>query len=106
MMSGLGLVGLGFAGVTGGLAVRNASKVKAVCNQETELCDGKYADLLIETRSLGNASVVGLIVGGVGVAAGAATWFWAPPKEPVDTRERAGLKVNLGLGGVLVEGSF
>lgn len=103
---GVGLVGLGIFGITGGLALQNASELKDVCREGT--CPKGKEGQLAETRTLGNAALAGIIVGGVGLAAGGAVWiFAAPPKEQKrETRERAGVRVRVGLGGLSAEGRF
>lgn len=102
---GIGLLGVGLFGVTGGMALQNASDLKATCRNG--ICPGGSEARLEETHTLGNAALAGIIVGGVGMAAGASIWFFAKPKEkPRDTRERAGLTVQMGTGGVVVGGRF
>jgi hypothetical protein len=102
---GIGLVGMGLFGVAGGLAFQNASDLQAKC--VGGICPGNSAQQLRDTHELGNVALVGMIVGGVGIAAGASIWFFAKPKEqPKDTRERAGLMVQMGMGGVSVGGRF
>jgi hypothetical protein len=91
--------------VTGGLALQNASDLQAKCIDG--ICPGNSVQQLDATRSFGNAALAGIIVGGVGMAAGASIWFFAKPKEqPRDTRERAGLRLQVGMGTVGVKGSF
>lgn len=103
---GIGLLGLGLFGVTGGLAVRNATDLQASCSSNG-FCPGADKDHLSETRALGNTALVGLIVGAVGIGTGAAVWFGAAPKAAKrDARERASLTVHMGLGGLSVQGRF
>lgn len=102
---GVGLLGMGLFGVTGGLALQNASELKSACRNG--ICPGGSEEQLAATHTLGNAALAGILVGGVGIGAGAAVWFFAKPKEqPKDTRERAGLSVQIGMGSVGVGGRF
>jgi len=102
---GVGLIGLGFFGVAGGLALKNASELRDACQQG--ICPGGKIEQLEETHTLGNVALAGMIVGGVGVVAGAAVWVFAAPKEQKrETREQAGIGVRVGVGGVSVEGRF
>lgn len=102
---GIGLIGLGLFGVTGGLALQNASDLKDACRNG--ICPGGKEEQLAQTHTLGNAALAGILVGGVGLAAGASVWFFAKPNEQRrDTRERAGLRVQVGMGSVGVGGRF
>lgn len=102
---GLGLIGLGFFGVAGGLALGNASDLKAACVDG--ICPGGKQEQIDETRLLGNVALAGMIVGGVGIVAGASVWVFAAPKEKKrETRELAGMGLRVGVGGVAVEGRF
>lgn len=102
---GIGLMGMGLFGVAGGIALQNASDLKAACRNG--ICPGGSEEQLQQTRTFGNAALAGIIVGGVGIGAGAAVWFFAKPKEqPRDHRERTGLSVQMGPGGVGISGRF
>jgi hypothetical protein len=110
---GIGLAGLGVFGVTGIMALNKITDVRLRC--QNTLCPTKEADNIEAARVLGTASTIGLVVGGVGLAAGTFFLFKRPgasptaPAAPSGKAERAGgvqLDVGVGLGHVRIEGKF
>lgn len=65
---GVGALGLGGFAVTGSLALATQQEVKSHCNGSA--CPPNQQEGLDLIRTLGKASTAGLVVGGVGVAAG------------------------------------
>ncbi len=100
---GLGGIGLGMFGVAGGLALQTSSQLKASCaNQQ---CPSTETGKFQEINTMGTVATVGLIVTGIGAAAGTTIFFLTRPSEG----KRPGtpsLGVRVGLGGFAVEGSF
>ncbi len=92
---GAGVVALGVGAAFGAIALSEKSTAQAACAGSTcATPDGvsKWSS----AASSGNVSTVGLIVGGVGMAAGAVLWFTAP-------RKSAGASAQVGLGPGVVQ---
>jgi hypothetical protein len=95
-VAGVGVVGLGIGTVFGLQAMSKRSDASRVCPDEC--ADQSGADLWKNAKTAGNVSTVGFIVGGVGLAAGAALWFTAKPT--------ASTQVGIGPGSIELKGSW
>jgi len=101
-------IGAGVVGVAG-IAVGTIFGLQAMSKHDDaeEHCDGAACrdqagvDLRADARSAGNISTIGFIVGGVGLAGGAALWFTA---GPTSSGAKTGLVV--GPGRVTLHGVF
>jgi hypothetical protein len=97
----LGAAGLGAGVLFGALAWSKRDSAREVC-PDTVCSDQRGASAWSDAKSWGNASTVAFIVGGAGVAAGAALWFGAKS----ETRAQPNLRVSLGLGALDLQGSW
>jgi hypothetical protein len=114
---GLGLVGFVLFGVFGGLASANYSDIEAECTPDQQ-CPASLASEADTGRSYQTVANVSLVIGIVGVAAGAGLLVW----DLLDTEEGGGESGNgtdggdatararsqlvVGPGSVVVRGSF
>ncbi len=99
IVGGIGVVGVGIGSVFGIEAISKKSDANSVCSGATcSTQDGssRWSD----AKSAGNISTVAFIVGGVGLAGGAALWFTASPKS------QEGPQIGLGPNGVQLKGSW
>lgn len=101
---GVGLLGIGVFGVTGGLALQASSDLQAACVNGT--CSGSKADEIERARTLGNAALAGLVVGGIGVVTGSVVLIAAKPKAKGVDKAPVGLSVGAGLSGLVMKGAF
>jgi hypothetical protein len=109
---GVALAGLGAFGVTGILALNTITDVRSNC-QDT-LCPTDQANNIESARTFGTISTLGLVVGGVGLAAGTFFLFKRPgatPPPPAARRKTAftqgfDMDVGFGLGAIQIKGRF
>lgn len=111
---GVGVAGLAAFGVGGILALNKVTDVRANCFDT--LCPSNQASNIASARTLGNLSTAGLIVGGVGLAAGTFFLFNRPgasPPPPAASGKKktawvsiVDVNVGFGLGGIQVNGRF
>jgi hypothetical protein len=100
---GVGAAGLGVFAVAGGLALDKVKELDARCPNKQ--CPSTEARNQRAAASLGTAATIGLVVGGLGAAAGTTVLLLARS----ESGERgAGLSVSagVGLGGFEVRGRF
>ncbi|WP_104984226.1 PEGA domain-containing protein [Sorangium cellulosum] len=100
---GVGAVGLGMFAVAGGLALDKVNGLKASCpNQQ---CPSTETENLNDVSTLGTVSTVGVVVAGLGAAAGTAVLLLTRPEEG---KRPAGPSVSasVGLGGFGINGRF
>jgi hypothetical protein len=100
---GLGGIGIGMFGVAGGLALQTANQLKTNCLNK--LCPSTESGKFQAIDSMGTVATVGLIVTGIGAAAGTTIFFLTRPSEG----KRPGtpsVGVSVGLGGFVMEGRF
>ncbi len=116
---GLGVIGLGLGGVTGGLSLAKVSDVKSRCVEgHCPSTDQSKAD---SARTLGTVSTVGFVLGGALAVAGVVLIAWpsthdgdapvsapapAPGSKPAPAPKTAAFTLGVGPGSVLVGGSF
>jgi hypothetical protein len=100
---GVGAGGLGMFAVAGGLALDKVNRLKASCpNQQ---CPSTETENLNVVSTLGTVSTVGLVVAGLGAAAGTAVLLLTRPeggKRPAGPSVSAGV----GLGSFEIKGRF
>jgi hypothetical protein len=110
---GAGATGLVVFGVTGILALNKITDVRSRC--ESTLCPTSEADNIDAARKLGTAATIGLVVGGVGLAAGTLLLFKRPGGGPsaakassarVPRAEGVHLEIGVGLGQARIDGRF
>jgi hypothetical protein len=78
--TGVGVAGLAVGGAFGITAMTRKNDAESAC--PTARCDPAGLAKWNDAKSAGNLSTAFFIVGGVGLAAGAALWFTAKPAEP------------------------
>lgn len=98
---GVGAAGLVVGGITGVLAMGKASDLDAACPDGR--CPADRQGDIDSYSTLGTLSTVGFIVGGVGVAAGAALFFTAPK---ANAAQKASVTPVLGPGSLGFVGRF
>jgi hypothetical protein len=94
--AGVGVVGVGIGTVFGLQAMSKRSDASSVCPDQC--ADQNGIDRWKSAKTAGNVSTVAFIVGGVGLAAGAALWFTAKPS--------ASTQVGIGPGSIELKGSW
>ena len=97
-----GGVGLVLGGVTGVLALSNASKVKETCGPSYLTCDQTSVDNAATGKPMATVSTVAFIAGGALVAGGLYFVITSPSKSTASAR--AGLAV--GPAGAALQGTF
>ncbi len=97
--AGLGLVGVVVGGLFGLGAFSKYDDSKAYCGKlgDPNLCSAEGVALREDSRTAGTISTVAFVVGGVGLAAGAALWFTAPRGQKTHS-------VGIGLTGIRIGG--
>ncbi|WP_437552555.1 PEGA domain-containing protein [Sorangium sp. So ce367] len=100
---GVGVAGLGVFAVTGGLALDKINELDARCPNKQ--CPSTEAGNQRAVEALGTAATVGLLVGGLGVAAGTGVLLLT---RPGGSKRRPGpsVRAGVGLGGFEVKGRF
>ena len=88
---GLGVVGLAFGGVFGGIALSHASDARDHC---VTRCDAPGLEARADARSAADISTVGLIAGGVFLAGGVVLWLVAPQKRSTTGFYRQGVSLQ------------
>lgn len=104
---GLGALGLGTFGVSLALAKGKVDELKVACPDD--LCPRSQQANLVAVHDLQTISTVGLVVGGIGVAAGTVVLVALPsgPKSPGPASAGvAGWRLAVGAGQIGLEGSF
>jgi hypothetical protein len=101
VIAGVGVVGLGTGIVTGLMAASKHSEAEEKCQDHVCFEGTEGADALDSFRSLRSISTIGYIVGGLGLAGGAALFFTAP--RPAQT---AFVRPFVGATGAGVMGAF
>jgi hypothetical protein len=103
---GVGGLGIGVFAVTGALALDKVGTLQTLCPERS--CNRKDNGELEAASALGTASTIGLVVGGLGLAAGTAVLFLVQPGG--QQRPAAGLPASIGValgpGGLAALGSF
>jgi hypothetical protein len=97
---GVGAAGFVASGVFAILSLNLKSDLESRCGPNGA-CSASDATDVDNVKRFADYSTVGLIVGGVGTAIGAALWFTATP-----TREHAGITPWLGIGSAGVTAKF
>lgn len=97
---GVGGIGLGMFGVAGGLALRDCAILQTNCVNGQ--CPSTEDARVQEMQTLGTISTIGLVITGVGAAAGT-TLFYLNRR---DEHKRPALQVGVGLAGINMRGSF
>jgi hypothetical protein len=103
VVGGIGVAGLATGIVTGLMAASRHSTAEEQCPERvcTEGTGG--ADALESFRTLRSVSTVGYVVGGVGLAGGAALFLLAPAQPAAST---SSVRVWVGLRGTGIQGAF
>lgn len=101
VLAGVGGVGVVVGGVTGVLALSNRSDAASKCESYPTRCSQEGADLNDTAKSMATVSTVGLVAGGVLVAAGATLYFLTPSRDV-----RAGMAADGSGARFAVEGRF
>jgi serine/threonine-protein kinase len=98
--AGVGVIGVGVGAVFGFLSESKHSDAAQYCNGEA-CSDQRGVDDGSRARTYGDISTVAMIIGGVGLAAGATLWFTAPKRNDVPSAQ-----VGMGFSTLLVKGAF
>jgi hypothetical protein len=99
---GVGVVGLGLGTVFGLQAMSKRDDATKACPKNT--CpDANGVSLWDDAQSAGTLSTVFFVVGGVGLAGGAALWFTAKAPE---SAQAASAQIGIGPGVVQVKGTW
>jgi hypothetical protein len=106
---GVGAAGLVVGGVTGGIFVSQVEALKAGC--PANRCPATEQARAQSIGTLGNASTVGLIVGGVGVVTGGVVLLTqrlggSSPRKTEGSSSQQGFALGLTPGGVSARGWF
>lgn len=104
---GMGALGLGTFGVTGGLALSKAKELEEACPEGT--CNRSSDPDIDEASKLGTISVVGLVAGSLGVAVGTVVLLAVKPQEPAKSARRVlspSVELSAGPLGLGLEGRF
>lgn len=99
----VGVAGLATGIVTGLMAGSRHATVERDCPGKVCTEGSAAADALESFRTLRTVSTIGYVVGGVGLAAGAALLLTAPPSSSQSARS---VEVWVTAGGVSVQGAF
>jgi tetratricopeptide (TPR) repeat protein len=97
---GVGGIGLGMFGVAGGLALRDRAILQTNCVNGQ--CPSTEDARVQQMRTLGTISTIGMVITGVGVAAGTTLFFLNRREE----HKRHVLQMGVGLTSVDIRGSF
>lgn len=81
VFGGVGVAGVAVGTVTGILAIGKKSTVDDNCNPDTRICNATGADAASSGRTLGTITTASLIVGAVGLGAGAYFLFFNDSKS-------------------------
>ncbi|WP_437513957.1 PEGA domain-containing protein [Sorangium sp. So ce1099] len=100
---GVGVAGLGVFAVAGGLALDKVAWLNAHCPDKQ--CPSTETRNQNAAATLGTAATVGLVVGGLGLAAGTAVLLLTRPGRG-ERRAGPSVSASVGLGGFEVEGRF
>lgn len=100
----VGGLGLGVFAVTGALALGKSNELKSACMRG--LCPASEQHSLDAAKTYGTVSTVGLVVGGVGVAAGAIILFAARPGGGERRGGGAVWSAGVGLGRFELDATF
>jgi hypothetical protein len=110
---GVGVAGIGLGTAFGILAISRKSSAQSVCPGSGACPTQEGADRWSSASTAGTLSTVGFVVGGVGLAGGAALWFTAPYfGAKSDTNGTAAAlaagrtRVGIGPGTLQLAGSF
>jgi hypothetical protein len=102
---GAGVVGFVVGGVFAGLAKSAYNDSLSQCPRDPNRCTSEGVKMRDDARGKGNAATAGLVIGGLGAAAGVVLWFVAPPAAPSGDKH-ASLGISPGPGGVTVSGRW
>jgi hypothetical protein len=110
MAYGVGAVGLGMFAVAGGMALDKVNDLKDTCpvieeSSPSRQCPSSATSDLDAAGTLGTVSTVGLVVAGLGAAAGTVALLLTQPEEgkrPV----RPSVSASVGLGSFGIKGRF
>jgi hypothetical protein len=97
---GVGVAGIVVGSIFGLKSFSKHDQAAAVCDPNCH--DQTGMDLKADAKSAGNVSTAAFVIGGVGLAAGAALWFTAGP----NTATSAAPQVGFGPGAILVKGAW
>ncbi|WP_437758972.1 PEGA domain-containing protein [Sorangium sp. So ce1389] len=100
---GVGVAGLGVFAVAGGLALDKVNELDARCPNKQ--CPYTEAGNRRTAAALGTAATVGVVAGGLGVAAGTALLLLVRP-ERGERHAGPSVSAGVGLGGFEVKGMF
>jgi hypothetical protein len=100
---GVGVVGLGVGTVFGLKTSSTWSDAKAHCTGLE--CDRTGVQLATDAKNAGTVSTIAFVAGGVLLAGGAVLFFTAP-KGPSKTGASRDVRVGVGVGSLLMQGSF
>lgn len=98
----VGGAGLVVGAVTGALSFKKVGELEEVC--PTKQCGPEHQHIADDATTLGNVSTAGFVVGGVGVAAGAALLAWALTADGEE--DAVTLRPVVALGSLSLEGRF
>jgi hypothetical protein len=100
---GVAAAGLGVFAVAGGLALDKVNELEARCPDKQ--CPSTEERNKRAAASLGTAATIGLVVGGLGAAAGTAVLLLTRP-ESGERGAGPSVSAGVGLGGFEVKGRF
>ena len=101
---GVGGVGVALGAVTGILSLGKVGELEDRC--PTKVCSAADQELADSARTLGTVSTIGLIVGGVGVAAGVVLLVVEPAPAPHASAAGPRVVTRVGPGSLSLAGTF
>ena len=103
---GVGVVGLGVGTVFGLKSKSDHDEASKYC-AGSQCSDARGVSAGNDAHSAGNVATLAMIVGGVGLAGGAALWFTAPKsRSDASARLGASTRLSVGLGTLRLQGEF
>lgn len=102
---GVGAVGLGVGAVVGSIAMDQVNDIKSRCTPDGH-CPAADKSRADSTQALITTSTVGLVLGSIGVAAGATLLVWRATRSTAPNEKKTALDLGVGIGSVVLSGSF
>jgi hypothetical protein len=99
---GVGAAGVGVGAVAGFVVLGRSDRLLDVC---AKTCSAASRAELDATRTLGNVSTASFILGATGLATGVLILLLTPSPRR-DAFTAGGVRLNVGLGGMMAEGHF
>jgi hypothetical protein len=101
----VGAAGIGVGTVTGVVALNQASDIKAIC-APLRRCPASERARVDTAGRTADASTIGLLLGGAGVATGVVLWLVLPPGGAAHPGEASPVSLDVGPGTMILKGTF